>query len=100
MSNGNIPYGTYDVEIGSSFLPSSSRKHSKLSPLSPPDGNIHTLRCIKFLIANICVILEFLDDFKPKSVASEQETYICLSENRDVQVFKNNINWYLYIVLR
>ncbi|KAI1707040.1 RNA polymerase II transcription elongation factor domain-containing protein [Ditylenchus destructor] len=58
-----FPYGTYDVEVGDSFANQKSSKRSNVN-------EFHTLRY----------------DFKPKSVAGEQEAYVGMADNNDVQV--------------
>uniref|UniRef100_A0A915DZ05 Ell-associated factor Eaf n=1 Tax=Ditylenchus dipsaci TaxID=166011 RepID=A0A915DZ05_9BILA len=83
MQKGNsdsatgIPYDTYEIKIGDSFA-HANQKPSKRSSNAPSSSasEFHTLRY----------------DFKPQSVAGEQETYIGVADNRDVQVVVPNQN--------
>jgi hypothetical protein len=41
----------------------------------------------------------YLDDFKPKSVASDQEAYMAMGSNDDVHVYFNCVSRKLYLFL-
>ncbi|KAI1716784.1 RNA polymerase II transcription elongation factor domain-containing protein [Ditylenchus destructor] len=60
---GGFPYGTYEVEVGDSFANQKSSKR----------GNVNEFHTLRY-------------DFKPKSVAGEQEAYVGMADNNDVQV--------------
>lgn len=66
-----IPPGKYEIVIGDSYKKGPDRK------------DFHTLKCKSFFK---WTLLRILVDFKPKSVATEQEAYIAFNQKEDVQV--------------
>lgn len=44
MPSSEIPYGTYEVEIGESFA--SIQSNQSMSPKNSAGGNFYTLKCL------------------------------------------------------